>query len=235
MEVCERHGIPVIEDAAEALGARYSSGRYAGRAVGTIGLIGCYSFNGNKIITSAGGGMIVTADAALAARAKHLTTQARQATLEYRHDEVGFNYRLTNVAAALGLAQLEQLSAFLARKREIAMAYDEAFSDIPGLERPCGLSYAEPSNWLYSCTIDPATFGASARSVITTLRSMEIESRPLWTPLHVMPLYSGLRTLGGAVSERLFDRGLSLPSSVSLSRSDLARVAESVRRCTRLD
>jgi aminotransferase in exopolysaccharide biosynthesis len=219
VDVCERHGIAVVEDAAEALGARYREGRYAGRHVGTIGRIGCFSFNGNKIITTGGGGMITTDDPELARRAKHLTTQARLPGAAYRHDEIGYNYRLTNVAAALGVAQLEQLPAFVARKHRIAARYDAALGDVPGFTTPPRTPWADPTFWLYSPRV-----GAARDHVLQRLGADGIEARPIWTPVHTMPMYRDTPRIGGSHAEQLAAEALSLPSSVGLTDEDQDRV-----------
>jgi aminotransferase in exopolysaccharide biosynthesis len=215
LEVCARHGIAVIEDAAEALGARYPDGRQ----VGTIGTLGCFSFNGNKVITTGGGGMIVTDDEALARRAKHLTTQARLPGLAYRHDEVGYNYRLTNVAAALGCAQLEQLPGFLAAKQRIAARYDAALGERFTL--PPRAPWAVPSWWLYSIRA-----GAGRDAVLAKLAEQKIEARPIWTAVHQMPMYRDAPRLGGARAEQLAAEALSIPCSVGLTAADQERVID---------
>jgi dTDP-4-amino-4,6-dideoxygalactose transaminase len=229
---CEKHGIPIIEDAAEALGARYASGPFAGKHVGTIGKVGCYSFNGNKIITTGGGGMITTDDPVLAKRAKHLTMQARLPGAEYRHDEVGYNYRLTNLAAALGVAQLEQLPAFLAKKKAIADRYDSALGDLVGYGRPPRASWAVPSFWLYTCRLAPS-FGVDRSALMRHLDAAKIQARPIWTPLHLMPMYAESERLGGEVAERLFAECLSLPCSASLTEEAQGRVIDAVRALVR--
>lgn len=223
-EVCARHGIALLEDAAEALGSRYVTGSYAGTHVGRIGRLGCFSFNGNKVITTGGGGMIATDDERLASRARHLVRQARVPGPEYIHDEVGYNYRMTNLAAALGVAQLEQLPAFLAAKARIAAAYDTALSGVRGLTRPPRASWAAPSHWLYSVLIEPASFGRDREAVRRHLQAKGIEARPLWCPAHLMEPYRHLPYLGGGVSQETFAKGLSLPSSVSLAASEGERV-----------
>lgn len=230
-EVCRRHGIPVVEDAAEALGATYSEGPWAGRPAGSIGTIGCFSFNGNKIITSGGGGMLVAGDAAATGRARHLSTQAKEPRIEGEswHDEIAYNYRLTNISAALGLAQLECLPGFLARKREIARRYDEGLADLPGVGLPPRAPWAAPSFWLYTIRIDPWRFGRSRQEVRQALASRGIESRAIWVPAHLMAPYQGLPVLGGGVAERLFAEALSLPSSVGLTPEDQARVIRAIR------
>jgi dTDP-4-amino-4,6-dideoxygalactose transaminase len=220
------HGIPLIEDAAESLGATYH-----GRQVGTHGAVGCFSFNGNKVITSGGGGMIVTDDPALARRARHLTTQARVPGLEYWHDEIGYNYRLTNLQAALGLAQLEQLDRFNARKREIAERYNEAFACIEGIDLRQESADMRSSWWMYTVLINPPVFGRTRTDVIARLDAAGIGSRPLWTPLHTMQPFASAPYIGGGVAADLFARGLSLPCSVALDSGQQEAVIAAVRAC----
>jgi len=228
-EACARHGVAWFEDASEALGARYAEGAMRGRHVGTLGRLGCFSFNGNKIITTGGGGMITTDDPALARRAKHLTTQARLPGPEYRHDEVGYNYRLTNLAAAVGVAQLEQLPGFLAAKRRIAARYDEALGAVAGITLPPRARWAEPSLWLYSVGIDARALGRDRRRMVDDLAAAGIQARPIWSPLHTMPMYREQPRLGGAVAEDLFEAGLSLPCSVSLTPAQQDAVVRAIR------
>lgn len=221
----DHYGIRIVEDAAEAVGAEYASGNLAGRQVGTIGDIGCYSFNGNKVITTGGGGMIVTADSDLADHARHLANQARRPEPGYVHDAIGFNYRMTNVSAAIGLAQLEQLRTFLQRKRAIARRYAEAFATNEAIEWPSQPDWACPSYWLSSVLFrDRATRDA----VLVALERNNVEARPLWRPLHCQAPYARSPRLGGERAELLHARGVSLPSSVSLTPSDQERVIEIV-------
>jgi len=224
VDVCARHGIPIVEDAAEALGATYAKGRFAGQQVGSIGLLGCFSFNGNKILTCGGGGMITTNDEKLARRAKHLTTQARLPGAEYRHDEIGYNYRMTNVAAAIGLAQLECMPDFLARKRAIAARYDAALAGHPVLAPAVRADWAHPSFWLYTATARSG--GRTARDrILANLTEVGVEARPIWSPLHTMPMYEKAKRLSdGSVAEDLAASSLSLPCSVGLSEHDQERV-----------
>lgn len=217
----ERWGIPIIEDAAEALGARYRTGAFAGRQVGTIGQLGCFSFNGNKIMTTGGGGMIVTDDAALAARARHLTTQAKLPGHGYVHDEVGFNYRLTNVAAAIGVAQLEQLPAFVGAKRRAAGVYDAGLAGL-SLELPPRAPWADPTYWLYSVLLRDAA--VTPKHVVDELVADGTQARPLWAPLHQQAPYREVEILGGDVAENIHRRGVSLPSSVTIAPEEQARV-----------
>jgi len=219
LDLRARFGIPLVEDAAEALGATWTAGATAGRQVGTVGDLGCFSFNGNKVLTTGGGGMIVTDDAELARRARHLTTQAKVPGPGYVHDEVGYNYRLTNLAAALGVAQLERLPDLLAAKRALADRYDAALGGLPVTlpPRPAG---TWPSAWLYSVLLD----GAAPGEVAAALAARGVTSRRVWPPLHRQAPYAGAPRLGGEVADDLHRRGLSLPSSADLSPADQDRV-----------
>jgi len=228
-ETCAEHGICLIEDAAEALGASYKSGPLAGRQVATVGRIGCYSFNGNKIITCGGGGMLVTSDRALASRAKHLTTQARLPGPDYLHDEIGYNYRLSNLSAALGVSQLELLDEFIEKKRAIASRYCQALGRIPGITLPPEPDWAYPTFWLYSILIDPDVTGIDRKAVQERLLAEGIETRSLWVPAHRMPFYLGATRLGGDFGEKMFATGLCLPSSVSLTDADQERVISTLK------
>lgn len=223
----DRFGIALVEDAAEALGARWTAGALEGRHVGTAGEFGCFSFNGNKIITTGGGGMITTDDAALAARARHLTTQAKTPDRGYHHDEVGYNYRLTNVAAALGVAQLEQLPAFLARKRQIVQTYSQALRGLP-VSGPPQVDGASPSFWLVSVLLED---GAPDREVVLDRLAAEgVQARALWPPLHQQQPYRDAPRLGGSVADDLYGRGLSLPCSVGLTEEQQSRVVDALHQ-----
>ncbi|GAA5033729.1 LegC family aminotransferase [Terrabacter aeriphilus] len=227
MDACDRHGIPVLEDAAESLGATWTGGRYAGRHTGTVGRIGCFSFNGNKIATTGGGGMIVTDDDDLAARARHLTTQAKVPDVGYLHDEVGYNYRLTNLAAGLGLAQLERLDEFVAAKHRIAARYDEAFADLP-LVRPPRVAGLDATYWLYSVLV-PETDGRGRDELLAHVGDVGVGARALWRPLHAQPPFLTAPVLGGTVGDGLFSRGVSLPCATDLTDADQQRVVDAVR------
>jgi pyridoxal phosphate-dependent aminotransferase EpsN len=222
---CARHGVALIEDAAEALG-----GAYKGRHPGTFGVVGIYSFNGNKVITTAGGGMLVTPDAALAARARKLATQARDPAPHYQHSELGYNYRLSNVLAAIGRGQLPVLQERVAARRRNFAYYAEALGDLPGISFMPEAPWGTHTRWLTTLTIDPQRFGVDREVVREALDAAGIEARPVWKPKHLQPLYSGCTVLGGAVANDLFARGLCLPSGSSLSQSDLAQVVAVVRR-----
>jgi dTDP-4-amino-4,6-dideoxygalactose transaminase len=233
VEAADRHGVTLFEDASEALGARYAAGRFGGQHVGTIGRVGCFSFNGNKLITTGGGGMLVTDEEPLAIRARHLSTQARLPGRAYDHDEVGFNYRLSNLAAALGVAQLERLPELLAGRRAVAARYDAELADLPGFRPAPRAVWADPSFWLYTAALDPdrATIGRDA--AIDALASRAIEARPIWTPLHRTRLYADAPRLGGAVADEIVGSAFSLPSSSDLGQDDQARVVEVLRGALR--
>jgi dTDP-4-amino-4,6-dideoxygalactose transaminase len=231
VEAAERFGVPVIEDASEALGATYTAGPYSGRAVGTIGRLSAFSFNGNKLITTGGGGMVVTDDEALARRARHLSTQARLPGLAYDHDEVGYNYRLTNVAAALGLAQLEELPRLLAGRRANAARYDAAIAGMPGLLPAPRPAWADPSFWLYTASLEEPDI-PRRDAIISGLAEAGIEARPIWTPIHRTQLYAEAARIGGSTAERIFASAFCLPSSSSLTDAERDRVVEEVRSIT---
>jgi dTDP-4-amino-4,6-dideoxygalactose transaminase len=222
--VAEHHGIPIVEDAAEALGATYGE-----RAAGTLGTIGIYSFNGNKIVTTSGGGMLVTDDASLAARARHLSTQAREPVLHYEHREVGYNYRLSNLLAALGVAQLASLADKVARRRAIFERYERGLADLPGLTFMPEASYGRATRWLTCLTIERERFGEDRETVLRRLASHEIEARPVWKPMHLQPAFAEFPVVGGKVAEALFHTGLCLPSGSSLRDDDIDRVIAAVR------
>ena len=229
VDACRRYDVAIVEDAAESLGARYTKGPLAGREVGTIGRVGCFSFNGNKIITTGGGGMIVTDDEQLARRARHLTTQAKVAGVEYLHDEIGYNYRLTNLAAAVGVAQLEQLDGFLEKKRRIAATYDAALEPLPGIATAPRAAWADPTFWLYSIRVDAQRFGSDRHALHRSMAQEGIVTRPIWKPLDTQPAFPEPRRLGdGAVARRLHDEGLTLPSSVTLTPGQQQRVIAAI-------
>ena len=223
--ICARHGVPLIEDAAEALGATYR-----GRSPGTVGVSGVFSFNGNKIITTAGGGMLVSADATVIAHARKLATQARDPAPHYEHSEVGFNYRLSNVLAGIGRGQLRVLADRVAARRRNFAYYAEALGDLPGIAFMPEAPWGTHTRWLTTLTIDPREFGADRESVRHALDAEGIEARPVWKPMHLQPLYSHSPILGRGVADDLYARGLCLPSGSNLTESDLERVATVVRR-----
>lgn len=223
-EAAHDYELPVIEDATESLGAKYKD-----KPVGRLGDIACFSFNGNKIITTGGGGMIVTDNEDRSRRARYLTTQAKDDPVEYIHREIGYNYRLPNIPAAMGCAQMEKLDDYIAAKRRIAAAYDAGFSDLPGITPMREAPWAYSTYWLYTGLIDEDQYGMDSRELLQRLEEAGIQSRPLWQPLHLSSVYRGCQCLGGEVSERLNRRALSLPCSVGLSKSQQGRVINSIR------
>jgi perosamine synthetase len=222
VELAARYpGLALVEDAAESLGARYKTQR-----VGVRGVAGCLSFNGNKIITTGGGGMVVTNDDEVARRLRSLTTQARADAGEWIHDEVGFNYRLTNLQAALGVAQLEQLDRFIESKRATARVYTEGLRRLPGVELCTEQPWASSNFWMYSILLDPARWGR-ARAVIDRAGAAGIQCRPLFYPLHRQPPFRDrCQAYRVEVADFLHARGLSLPCSVGITPEQRARVIE---------
>lgn len=224
-EICARYEIPLIEDAAEGLGATYR-----GRAAGNFGQMGCFSFNGNKIITTSGGGMLVTSSAEVAQRARFLATQARDPAPHYEHSVVGYNYRLSNLLAAVGRGQLRVLAERVAKRRANYDYYHEYLSDIPGIDWMPEPADCFSTRWLTCITVDPQLAGGTREAVRLALEAANIEARAVWKPLHRQPAYADCRVRGGAVSERLFAEGLCLPSGSSLGEADLARITGIVRQ-----
>lgn len=222
---CDRHGVPIVEDAAEALGATYK-----GRSAGALGVIGVFSFNGNKVITTSGGGALVSQRREWVERARHLASQARLPAPHYEHEETGFNYRLSNLLAAVGRGQLRVLDGHVAARRANNAFYREALDDLPGVSFMPEAPYGRPTAWLTCALIDPARFGADREAVRLALEREDIEARPVWKPMHLQPLFREQRAIGGRVAEGLFERGLCLPSGSSLSAADRDRVVEVVRR-----
>jgi dTDP-4-amino-4,6-dideoxygalactose transaminase len=223
-ELCESYGIPLVEDAAEALGASYR-----GRAAGSFGRSGVFSFNGNKIITTSGGGMLVSHSAEVVARARHLATQARDPFPHYEHSELGYNYRLSNLLAAIGRAQLRGLDDRIQRRKRIDARYRDALEGLPGVSFMPIAEYGEPNWWLTCIVVDPEQFGADREQIRLALESVDIESRPTWKPLHLQPVYEGALTVGGSVCAAVFERGLCLPTGSALSPTDQERVIEAIR------
>ncbi len=223
LEACDSHGVPLIEDAAEALGATYKDAR-----PGALGRFGVFSFNGNKIITTSGGGMLACHDPGEAERVRFLATQARDPAPYYEHSTLGFNYRLSNVLAAIGRAQLRVLDDRVEARRRNFAFYESGLSDVPGLRLMPEARYGRASRWLTVLLVDPADFGATAEDVRRSLERLNVESRPVWKPMHMQPLFRSCRHAGGAVAEHLFRHGLCLPSGSSLTEGDLARVVAGV-------
>lgn len=221
VKACARYDVPLIEDAAEALGATYRN-----KQAGVFGACAAFSFNGNKIITTSGGGMLVSDDARLIERARFLATQARDPAPHYQHSVVGHNYRLSNILAAIGRGQLQVLPERVAARRRINASYREALADLPGISFMPQAAYGEPNGWLTCITVDPAAFGSCRDDILRALEAENIEARPVWKPLHMQPVFSGCEFRGGSVSQSIFERGLCLPSGSAMTDADLGRVVE---------
>ena len=218
-EVCARHEVTLVQDAAESLGATYR-----GVPAGGQGAMGAFSFNGNKIITTSGGGMLVSHDRDWVEHARKLSTQAREPAAHYEHLEIGFNYRMSNVLAALGRAQLESLPERVAARRRIRDRYRELLDGVPGVSFMPEATYGEGNAWLTCVVVDPDDFGADREAIRLALETEDIESRPLWKPMHLQPIYAAHSAFGGDVSARIFERGLCLPSGSALTEADQDRV-----------
>ncbi|HQR74461.1 MAG TPA: UDP-N-acetylbacillosamine transaminase [Sulfurovum sp.] len=219
--ICKEEGITLIEDAAESLGASYR-----GRQSGTFGDMGVYSFNGNKILTTSGGGMLVSKNEAWIAKARFLSTQAKEDTLHYEHKEIGYNYRLSNVLAAIGVAQMEVLDERVKRRREINTLYQNILGSYGEITFMPELEHSKGNRWLTTLTCaktDP-------KKIIHALEESDIESRPLWKPMHLQPLFSEALCVQDGTSQRLFEQGICLPSGSSMSDEDVVRVCEIIQK-----
>jgi perosamine synthetase len=223
LELGAHYELPVIEDAAEGLGARYRD-----RSPGTFGIVGALSFNGNKVITTGGGGMLLTADAALADRARYLATQAKDDPLEYVHGEVGFNYRLSNVLAAIGCAQLEALDAKVEARRRIATRYAQAFADVAGITTMNEAPWAYATHWLSTIRVDESATGFNSRDLLRRLWRRGIQTRPLWQPLHLSRPFADCPAYRCETVLELWAEALSLPSSSDLTLDDQDRVIDAI-------
>ncbi len=220
-EACDTFGVPIVEDAAESLGARLGQ-----RPAGSFGAMAAFSFNGNKIITTSGGGMLVTDNEQWAVRARHLATQARDPAPHYEHSVTGYNYRMSNLLAAIGRGQLEVLSDRVAQRRQIFARYQERLGHLPGIEFMPEPSGYHSTRWLTALTIDPIKFGCDREQIRLALEAENIEARPIWKPMHLQPAFADCRFVGGDVAESLFRDGLCLPSGSSMSPQDQQRVLD---------
>ena len=242
---CARYDVPLIEDAAEALGAVYwgnrgtpagagpEQGPRPGISPGVRGKFGIFSFNGNKIITTSGGGMLISADGAMIEQARFLATQARDSAPHYQHSQTGYNYRLSNVLAAIGRGQLQVLEERVNARRANFAYYQQALRGLPGLAFMPEAVFGRCTRWLTCVTIQPESFGADREALRLALAAQNIEARPVWKPLHLQPVFAGCPSKGGEVSEDIFVHGLCLPSGSNLSRDDLDRVIAIIRGCSR--
>ena len=253
MAVCNRFGVAVIEDAAEALGAIYFSNKTISQEgtertenkasvssvsscakeeirPGTVGKLAIFSFNGNKIITTSGGGMLVSNDESLIKKARFWATQSRDPAPHYQHSEIGYNYRMSNVLAGIGRGQLRVLADRVNARRANCAYYEKAFADLPGISFMPEAPWNRCTRWLTCILVDPAAFGADREAIRLALEAENIEGRPVWKPMHLQPVFADCDRFGGEVAEDLFNRGLCLPSGSNLSEGDLQRVVDVVRK-----
>jgi pyridoxal phosphate-dependent aminotransferase EpsN len=228
LAACRRHGVAIVEDAAEALGTLYK-----GRPAGSMGDVNIFSFNGNKIITTTGGGMLASARADWVEKARFWSQQARDPRVEYHHTDVGYNYRMSNVLAGIGRGQLEVLDERVAQRRAVAFRYRDAFADLPGITLMPQAPYGLTTNWLSCFLVDPQRFGADRDAILGALAALNIEARPIWKPMHLQPLFERCERIGGEVAEDIYRRGICFPSSSSLPPEDQALVVRTVRACAR--
>ena len=224
MPLCQERNIAVVEDASESLGTIYNDGENSGKHTGTVGKIGCLSFNGNKIITTGGGGMILTDDSNYAIRAKYLTTQAKDDPVRYIHNEVGYNFRLTNIQAALGVAQLEQLPDILKRKQQIHKSYIKGIENLDGLSLDEGPKYARNNHWLNLLQVNTGIFGETPEQLMSRLEENNIQTRPVWALNHLQKPYRKFQSYKIEKAEELFNKSLCLPSSSNLSNENLNKI-----------
>ncbi len=219
MEVAKKYQIPVLEDAAEAVGSTF-----AGKSCGTFGKVGVFSFNGNKIITTGGGGALISNDTHLINRARHLSTQAREDLPYYQHLEIGYNYKMNNLAAAIGVAQLEQLDIWVQKRRLINKRYKELLAAMPGITFQNDSEESKSNFWLTTILVDEKITGFTNDNLRVQFLKSDVETRFLWKPLHMQPIFKQLPFYGGNISEKFFSRGLCLPSSVDLTLQDQERI-----------
>jgi dTDP-4-amino-4,6-dideoxygalactose transaminase len=219
--ICSEHGVALIQDATESLGSTYR-----GTPAGGQGDLAAFSFNGNKVITTSGGGLLAARNEGWIAHARKLSTQAREPAAHYEHTEVGFNYRLSNLLAAVGRGQVEVLAERVAARRRVNTRYRELLANAPGISFMPEAAYGESNCWLTCIVVDPQEAGTDRESIRLALEAEDIEARPLWKPMHLQPLYRDAPAYGGAVSAALFERGLCLPSGSALSEADQERIVE---------
>lgn len=237
LEICAQYDVPVIEDAAEALGAMYwgsgkREGEQSGSTPGTRGTVGIFSFNGNKIITTSSGGMLVSNQSKLVEKARFWATQSRDPAPHYQHSEIGYNYRMSNVLAAIGRGQLKVLPQHVEKRRANFEFYKRRLAGLPGVEFMPEAPWGRCTRWLTCVTITPSQFGVDRDAVRLILADENIECRPVWKPMHLQPVFSACRYHGRGVSDELFRDGLCLPSGSNLKEEDLERVATAISRCS---
>lgn len=229
LEICRGYGVPVIEDAAEALGATYK-----GKKCGTWGDFGVFSFNGNKIITTSGGGMLVSDDEKALSKARFWATQARDKAVWYQHSEMGYNYRMSNVLAGIGRGQLKVIEERVEARRRVFARYKKALGDIEGIDFMPEAPFGRSNRWLTVMTLEPEKLGITPLDIINALAEENIESRPVWKPMHLQPLFAGCEYFthedGISIADKLFKKGVCLPSGSNLSCEEQDRVVKVVRR-----
>lgn len=228
LEVCKPYGIPVVSDSAESLGALYKD-----RSAGARSKAAIFSFNGNKILNTSGGGMLASNDQKVIDMARFLSQQARDDAPHYEHSQIGYNYRMSNVLAAIGMAQLKVLDERVKAKRRIFNYYKDALAHVNGIEFMPEAVYGRSNRWLTVILIEPDKCGVDREAIRLRLEENNIESRPVWKPMHLQPVFKGCRVNGGAVSEDLFERGLCLPSGTAMTGKDLDRVISVILDCAR--
>ncbi|MFQ6178951.1 aminotransferase class I/II-fold pyridoxal phosphate-dependent enzyme [Bacillus paranthracis] len=228
MSICNKYNVPVIEDSAESLGTTYK-----GKQTGSFGEFGIFSFNGNKIITTSGGGMLVSNDEIAIQKARFLSTQARDPAVHYEHSHIGFNYRMSNIIAGIGRAQLEVINDRVKARRDIFSRYKEALGEIPGITFMPEFKDAVPNRWLSACLIDEEVIGITYLDIIEALTAENIEARPIWKPLHKQPVFEGTKYYTHSqtenISEKLFSQGLCLPSGSSMTKEEQKKVIEVIQ------
>jgi perosamine synthetase len=224
MELAQQYGLTVIEDATESLGAKFDD-----RMVGTFGTFSCLSFNGNKLITTGGGGMLITDRIEYAQKARYLTTQAKDDPVEFVHHEIGYNYRLSNIQAALGCAQLEKIGEYICRKRQIAERYEQGLTNLNGITMIREASWAFSVKWMPTICIDNDEFGKDRHEMMNELDKRKIQTRPLWQPIHMARPYRQYPSTDCSVAEEINRRALCLPCSVGLTDTEQDYVIESIR------
>lgn len=224
LQISDKYGIPVLSDAAESLGASHN-----GQPAGSFGVASILSFNGNKVITTSGGGMLLTNDAGIEAKVRYLATQARQPVVHYEHEDIGYNYRMSNLLAALGRAQLSRLDSMISQRKEMRDAYKSLFATVPGVEIFGGNCDSEDNYWLTSIVVDPSSAGWSAQELSSVLNEQNIENRPLWKPMHLQPVFAKAEASVNGNSEYLFTHGLTLPSGSSLSSEQRETVFAAIK------
>ncbi|RDB07620.1 DegT/DnrJ/EryC1/StrS family aminotransferase [Runella aurantiaca] len=226
-EICQLHDIPLIEDAAEALGASYQ-----GKKMGSFGLLNVLSFNGNKIITTSGGGALLSDNEAFIQKARFLATQARDNAQHYQHSEIGYNYRLSNICAGIGRGQMEVIDERVAQRRANFAFYERELSSIEGITFQPEAEGCFSNRWLSCMVVNPKlTGGITRENIRLALASENIEARPLWKPMHLQPIFQDAPYYGKSISERLFENGLCLPSGSNLTQEELGRVTNGIKKC----